>query len=167
MIYLHFLEMKMINLGVNGNKTEVHHVVMVVVFQIVNQFLAFTVVLNIWFWSSSIPRQKWKSLPCCPETLSIFLPYFWDKSQNHPAVLITRVHVRECFFHCGKALIRSHLWQPDTWPDKAHHESLRIKWLICIKNKSVCNLNSFYKNYDFLRQVHSLSNVPMTHPSHA
>ena len=26
-----FLEMKMINLGVNGNKTEVHHVVMVVV----------------------------------------------------------------------------------------------------------------------------------------
>ena len=40
-------------------------------------------------------------------------------NQNHPAVLITRVHVRECFFHCGKALIRSHLWQPDTWPDKA------------------------------------------------
>jgi PPOX class probable FMN-dependent enzyme len=40
-------------------------------------------------------------------------------NQNHPAVLITRVPVRECFFHCGKALIRSHLWQPDTWPDKA------------------------------------------------
>jgi hypothetical protein len=27
--------------------------------------------------------------------------------------------VNECFFHCGKALIRSHLWQPDTWPDAA------------------------------------------------
>jgi len=40
-------------------------------------------------------------------------------NQNHPAVLITRINVRECFFHCGKALIRSHLWQPDTWPDKA------------------------------------------------
>ena len=37
-------------------------------------------------------------------------------NQNHPAILITRVQVRECFFHCGKALIRSHLWQPDTWP---------------------------------------------------
>ena len=37
---------------------------------------------------------------------------------NHPAVLITRVQVRECFFHCGKALIRSHLWQPESWPDK-------------------------------------------------
>ena len=21
----------------------------------------------------------------------------------------------ECFFHCGKALIRSKLWQPDSW----------------------------------------------------
>ena len=37
---------------------------------------------------------------------------------NHPAVLITRVQVRECFFHCGKALIRSHLWQPESWPAK-------------------------------------------------
>jgi PPOX class probable FMN-dependent enzyme len=40
-------------------------------------------------------------------------------NQNHPAILITRVKVNECFFHCGKALIRSHLWQPDTWPDAA------------------------------------------------
>ena len=37
---------------------------------------------------------------------------------NHPAVLITRVQVRECFFHCGKALIRSHLWRPESWPAK-------------------------------------------------
>ena len=32
-----------------------------------------------------------------------------------PAVLCTVVTVRECFFHCGKALIRSKLWQPDSW----------------------------------------------------
>jgi PPOX class probable FMN-dependent enzyme len=37
-------------------------------------------------------------------------------NQNHPAILLTRVHVNECFFHCGRALIRSHLWKPDTWP---------------------------------------------------
>lgn len=28
-----------------------------------------------------------------------------------PALLYTRVEVRECFFHCGKALIRSKLWE--------------------------------------------------------
>jgi len=32
-----------------------------------------------------------------------------------PALLYTRVRVEECFFHCGKALIRSKLWQPDSW----------------------------------------------------
>lgn len=32
------------------------------------------------------------------------------------ALLAMRVTVRECFFHCGKAFIRSALWQPETWP---------------------------------------------------
>lgn len=32
-----------------------------------------------------------------------------------PALLCTRVEVQECFFHCGKALVRSKLWQPDAW----------------------------------------------------
>lgn len=32
-----------------------------------------------------------------------------------PALLYTYVEVQECFFHCGKALIRSKLWQPEAW----------------------------------------------------
>jgi PPOX class probable FMN-dependent enzyme len=32
-----------------------------------------------------------------------------------PALLYTHVEVQECFFHCGKALIRSRLWQPESW----------------------------------------------------
>lgn len=32
-----------------------------------------------------------------------------------PALLYTSVEVKECFFHCGKALIRSELWKPETW----------------------------------------------------
>lgn len=32
-----------------------------------------------------------------------------------PAMLATEVQVQECFFHCGKALIRSKTWQPDSW----------------------------------------------------
>jgi uncharacterized protein len=35
-----------------------------------------------------------------------------------PALMYTRVRVQECFFHCGKALIRSNLWQPDTWGEQ-------------------------------------------------
>lgn len=33
------------------------------------------------------------------------------------ALLIMRIAVSECFFHCGKALVRSHLWQPEKWGD--------------------------------------------------
>jgi PPOX class probable FMN-dependent enzyme len=30
---------------------------------------------------------------------------------------VTDVEVRQVFSHCGKAFVRSHLWQPETWPD--------------------------------------------------
>lgn len=29
------------------------------------------------------------------------------------------VKVNEAFFHCGKAVLRSKLWQQDTWPDRS------------------------------------------------
>ena len=32
-----------------------------------------------------------------------------------PALMYTRVDIKECFFHCGKAMIRSKLWQPESW----------------------------------------------------
>lgn len=39
------------------------------------------------------------------------------------ALLITKVTVTECFFHCGKALVRSHLWEPAHWG-----EGYRVNW---------------------------------------
>ena len=32
-----------------------------------------------------------------------------------PAQLAIRITVRECFFHCAKALMRSQLWKPESW----------------------------------------------------
>jgi PPOX class probable FMN-dependent enzyme len=34
------------------------------------------------------------------------------------AILAARVTVKECFFHCAKAFIRSQLWAPETWPER-------------------------------------------------
>ena len=34
---------------------------------------------------------------------------------NKPALLFTSVVIEECFFHCGKAMIRSKLWKPESW----------------------------------------------------
>jgi uncharacterized protein len=30
---------------------------------------------------------------------------------------VVDVEVRQVFSHCGKAFVRGHLWQPETWPD--------------------------------------------------
>jgi PPOX class probable FMN-dependent enzyme len=37
-------------------------------------------------------------------------------AKGKPALLATRITVEECFFHCGKAFIRSELWKPESWP---------------------------------------------------
>lgn len=41
-------------------------------------------------------------------------------ARGTPAQLAMRVTVRECFFHCAKAFIRSQLWNPETWPARKH-----------------------------------------------
>ena len=37
------------------------------------------------------------------------------------AIVVT---VNQAFFHCPKCMIRSHLWSPETWPDKTGLPSL-------------------------------------------
>ena len=32
-------------------------------------------------------------------------------------VMATLVRVEEAFFHCGKAMIRSGMWEPESWGD--------------------------------------------------
>ena len=39
-------------------------------------------------------------------------------ARGKPATLAIRVSVKEVFFHCAKAFIRSSLWQHETWPER-------------------------------------------------
>ncbi len=39
-------------------------------------------------------------------------------ARGAPALLAIRFTVRECFFHCAKAFIRSQLWKPETWQER-------------------------------------------------
>ena len=45
-----------------------------------------------------------------------------------PALLVTRVLVDECFFHCGKALIRSRLWTPPEGDRSAAERAASKNW---------------------------------------
>jgi PPOX class probable FMN-dependent enzyme len=46
-------------------------------------------------------------------------------ANGKPALLTTHIELDECFFHCGKALIRSKAWKPETW--ESYNESLMVK----------------------------------------
>jgi len=39
-------------------------------------------------------------------------------ARGAPALLAIRVTIRECFFHCAKAFIRSQLWRPESWGER-------------------------------------------------
>jgi PPOX class probable FMN-dependent enzyme len=39
-------------------------------------------------------------------------------SRGNSALLVIRVTIEACYFHCAKAFIRSDLWKPETWPDR-------------------------------------------------
>jgi hypothetical protein len=37
-------------------------------------------------------------------------------SLGKPALLATRVHVKHCYFHCARSIVRAKLWDPKAWP---------------------------------------------------
>lgn len=39
-------------------------------------------------------------------------------ARGNKALLVIRVRVTECYFHCAKAFLRSDLWKPETWSEK-------------------------------------------------
>ena len=39
---------------------------------------------------------------------------------GRPALLAIRIHIERCYFHCARSVIRSHLWEPEHWPEAKH-----------------------------------------------
>ena len=52
---------------------------------------------------------------------------------GQPALMFTCVAVKECFFHCGKALIRSRLWKPEFW--EVASESIGARGFASLRGK--------------------------------
>ncbi len=51
-------------------------------------------------------------------------------ARGAPALLAIRVTVKECFFHCAKAFLRSQLWKPETWGE---HEQISFGKILAAK----------------------------------
>lgn len=37
-------------------------------------------------------------------------------AHGRPAILVMRVEIERAFFHCPRAILRSEIWKPDSWP---------------------------------------------------
>ena len=37
-------------------------------------------------------------------------------SLGKPALLATRIHIKHCYFHCARSIVRANLWKPEAWP---------------------------------------------------
>ena len=74
------------------------------------------------------------------------------QANNKPALLCTYVEVKECFMHCGKALVRSKLWQPQAWDTSTG--SLGAKQLAPVFGGDASE-DSVQKTQDLLEQAYT------------
>ncbi len=68
-------------------------------------------------------------------------------ARGTPAQLVIRVTVRECFFHCAKAFMRSQLWKPETWSER-----MRISWGKYLAEKIGANADTASQIDQFVEQ---------------
>jgi PPOX class probable FMN-dependent enzyme len=72
-------------------------------------------------------------------------PWFDDLvAKGHRPVLALEVHVEEVFFHCGKAVLRSQLWQPETWKPHAVPSRAHIAQQLERPDESIEELERYY-----------------------
>lgn len=73
------------------------------------------------------------------------------EAQGKPAILCITIDVKTCFFHCGKAMIRSKLWQPESWGEDAGNMMVRQIAMAVAGDESLApaiseNLEQSYKD---------------------
>ena len=99
-------------------------------------------------------------IPGRPETLRVNgrarlvgdADYFDDMVvRGHRPILAVEVAIEQIFFHCGKAFMRSHLWQPEQWPeDRLPSNPRLVKEVQANITESLAELEAFYEpdNYE-------------------
>ncbi|MEU2033352.1 pyridoxamine 5'-phosphate oxidase family protein [Nocardia amamiensis] len=79
-------------------------------------------------------------------------PYFDDMVvRAHRPILAVEVDIEQIFFHCAKAFIRSHLWEPEQWPlDTLPSPACLVKEVQTNITETVEELEHYYspENYE-------------------
>ncbi|MCD0451500.1 pyridoxamine 5'-phosphate oxidase family protein [Actinocorallia sp. API 0066] len=82
-------------------------------------------------------------------------PYFDLMTvKGHRPILAVEVAVEQIFFHCAKALMRSHLWQPETWQPDVLPSHARITKDVMRTPESLAELESYYAPEAYARKLY-------------
>ncbi|NEW42714.1 pyridoxamine 5'-phosphate oxidase family protein [Nocardia cyriacigeorgica] len=84
-------------------------------------------------------------------------PYFEDMVvRGHRPILAVEVGIEQIFFHCAKAFMRSHLWEPDNWPlDTLPSPARLIKEVQTNITESVEDLETYYSAATYERKLYN------------
>ncbi|TLF78354.1 pyridoxamine 5'-phosphate oxidase family protein [Nocardia cyriacigeorgica] len=84
-------------------------------------------------------------------------PYFEDMVvRGHRPILAVEVDIEQIFFHCAKAFMRSHLWEPRHWPvDTLPSPARLIKEVQTNVSESVEDLEAYYSAANYERKLYN------------
>lgn len=83
-------------------------------------------------------------------------PYFDDMVvKGHRPILALEVAIDTIYFHCGKAFLRSQLWQPQTWqPDALPSHACLVKEVTPAIKESVEELEEYYRPENYSKALY-------------
>ncbi|WP_028478094.1 pyridoxamine 5'-phosphate oxidase family protein [Nocardia sp. CNY236] len=83
-------------------------------------------------------------------------PYFDDMVvRGHRPILAVEVDVEEVYLHCAKAFIRSHLWEPEKWPqDTLPSHARLVKDLNTNVTETVEELERYYSPANYQAKLY-------------
>lgn len=64
--------------------------------------------------------------------------------RGHRPTVVCEVSVKQVFFHCAKAFLRSQLWQPETWDPEAIPSRAEIAHSLERPEDSLADLEAYY-----------------------
>ncbi|WP_067799748.1 pyridoxamine 5'-phosphate oxidase family protein [Nocardia beijingensis] len=82
--------------------------------------------------------------------------YFDDMVvRGHRPILVVEVEIDQIFFHCAKAFMRSHLWEPDQWPQDTLPSAARlVKEVQTNVTESVEELERYYARENYAAKLY-------------
>jgi uncharacterized protein len=73
---------------------------------------------------------------------------------GHRPTLALLVRVEEVFYHCSKAFLRSHLWEPDTWRPDAMASRARIAHAVERNDEPYDEVERYYADASYGKQLY-------------